>query len=40
MPLGVVGAGVGGWFGVSGLPQLEDHRFVVEIVTAHLGRVS
>lgn len=40
VPLRVVGAGVVGWFGVSGLPQLEDHRFVVEIVTEHLGRAS
>jgi uncharacterized protein (UPF0303 family) len=28
-------AGVVGWFGVSGLPQLEDHQFVVELLTTH-----
>ena len=36
VPLRVRGAGVVGWFGVSGLPQLEDHRLVVGILTAHL----
>lgn len=35
VPLRVHGAGVVGWFGVSGLPQLEDHQFVVEMLTAH-----
>ena len=38
VPLRVHGAGVVGWFGVSGLPQLADHRFVVEILTAHQQR--
>ena len=37
-PLRVQGAGVVGWFGVSGLPQLEDHRFVVDLLTAHQRR--
>jgi uncharacterized protein (UPF0303 family) len=32
VPLRVSGAGVVGWFGVSGLPQLDDHRFVVEVL--------
>ena len=36
VPLRVRGAGVVGWFGVSGLPQLDDHRFVVDVLTAHL----
>ena len=34
--LRVRGAGVVGWFGVPGLPQLDDHRFVVDVLTAHL----
>ena len=38
VPLRVRGAGVVGWFGVSGLPQLEDHQFVVEVLTRHLGQ--
>lgn len=37
-PLRVAGAGVVGWFGVSGLPQLEDHEFVVSVLSRHLGR--
>ncbi|MGV9212854.1 heme-degrading domain-containing protein [Micromonospora sp. RB23] len=32
LPLRVRGTGVVGWMGVSGLPQLDDHRFVVEIL--------
>ena len=36
VPLRVRGAGVVGWFGVSGLPQLEDHRFVVDQLVRHL----
>ncbi len=36
VPLRVTGTGTVGWLGVSGLPQLEDHRFVVEILRAHL----
>ncbi|MEU4336976.1 heme-degrading domain-containing protein [Micromonospora lupini] len=32
VPLRVRGTGVVGWMGVSGLPQLDDHRFVVEIL--------
>ncbi|MFC5924064.1 heme-degrading domain-containing protein [Micromonospora vulcania] len=32
VPLRVRGTGVVGWFGVSGLPQLDDHRFVVEML--------
>ena len=35
VPLRVHGAGVVGWFGVSGLPQLEDHRFVVDQLIRH-----
>ena len=34
VPLRVRGTGVVGWFGVSGLPQLEDHRFVVDMLRA------
>ena len=37
VPLRVSGAGVVGWFGVSGLPQVEDHRFVVEVMRAARG---
>jgi uncharacterized protein (UPF0303 family) len=36
VPLRVRGTGAIGWFGVSGLPQLEDHRFVVDILRQHL----
>ncbi|WP_410812712.1 heme-degrading domain-containing protein [Micromonospora sp. 067-2] len=32
VPLRVRGTGVVGWVGVSGLPQLDDHRFVVDIL--------
>ena len=35
-PLRVEGAGVVGTVVVSGLPQLEDHAFVVEMLEAHL----
>ncbi|MFE9689191.1 heme-degrading domain-containing protein [Micromonospora sp. NPDC005806] len=34
VPLRVRATGVVGWFGVSGLPQLEDHRFVVDVLRA------
>jgi uncharacterized protein (UPF0303 family) len=37
VPLRVRGAGVVGWMGVSGLPQLDDHRFVVRMLRGHLG---
>jgi uncharacterized protein (UPF0303 family) len=40
VPLRVRGAGVVGWFGVSGLPQVEDHRFVVETLRRHLERAQ
>ena len=36
VPLRVRGAGVVGWMGVSGLPQVDDHRFVIRILTEHL----
>lgn len=36
VPLRVAGAGVLGWMGVSGLPQLEDHRFVMQVLRQHL----
>jgi uncharacterized protein (UPF0303 family) len=36
VPLRVEGAGVVGWMGVSGLPQLDDHRFVVRMLREHL----
>ena len=36
VPLRVHAAGVVGWMGVSGLPQLDDHRFVVRILREHL----
>ncbi|MGQ5261437.1 heme-degrading domain-containing protein [Micromonospora sp. ZYX-F-536] len=32
VPLRVRGTGVVGWVGVSGLPQLDDHRFVVDVL--------
>ncbi|WP_422739751.1 heme-degrading domain-containing protein [Micromonospora sp. WMMD729] len=32
LPLRVRGTGVVGWMGVSGLPQVDDHRFVVDIL--------
>lgn len=37
VPLRVTGAGVVGWMGASGLPQVEDHRFVVRVLLEHLG---
>lgn len=36
VPLRVEGAGVVGWMGVSGLPQLQDHALVVRILREHL----
>lgn len=36
LPITVRGVGVVGAVGVSGLPQLEDHAFVVEQLRAHL----
>lgn len=36
VPLRVRSAGVVGWMGVSGLPQVEDHRFVVRVLREHL----
>lgn len=36
VPLRVRGAGVVGWMGVSGLPQVDDHRFVIRILTEYL----
>lgn len=35
-PLRVRDAGVVGWVGVSGLPQLNDHRFVVRMLRQHV----
>jgi uncharacterized protein (UPF0303 family) len=35
VPLRVRDAGIVGWFGVSGLPQLKDHQFVVNVLTRH-----
>lgn len=40
VPLRVAEAGVVGWMGVSGLPQLDDHRFVVRMLMAHLGATA
>ncbi|MFQ6171573.1 heme-degrading domain-containing protein [Oryzobacter sp. R7] len=40
VPLRVRSAGVVGWMGVSGLPQVEDHRFVVRMLREHLGLAS
>ncbi|MFG1653035.1 heme-degrading domain-containing protein [Micromonospora sp. NPDC049275] len=37
VPLRVRGTGVVGWMGVSGLPQLDDHRFVVDILRGTAG---
>lgn len=31
-PIRVAGVGVVGFFGVSGLPQVEDHAFIVEVL--------
>ena len=39
LPLRVRGAGVVGWFGVSGLPQLKDHQLVVDVLLRHLEQV-
>lgn len=36
VPLRVEGAGVVGWMGVSGLPQLDDHAFVMRILREHV----
>ena len=36
VPLRVEGVGVLGWMGVSGLPQLDDHRFVMETLRDYL----
>ncbi|MEZ5116036.1 MAG: heme-degrading domain-containing protein [Candidatus Nanopelagicales bacterium] len=36
-PLSVVGTGVVGFVGVSGLPQREDHAFLVEVLRDYLG---
>lgn len=36
VPLRVRDAGVVGWMGVSGLPQLDDHAFVVRILREYL----
>ena len=40
VPLRVTGAGVVGWMGVSGLPQVEDHRLVVRVLLEHLADVE
>ena len=40
VPLRVRAAGVVGWMGVSGLPQVEDHRFVLRVLREHLGRAT
>lgn len=40
VPIQVAGAGTIGWFGVSGLPQLEDHRLVVATLRAHLQQAT
>ena len=36
VPLTVRGTGAIGWLGVSGLPQLEDHRFVTGVLRSFL----
>lgn len=36
-PLAVAGTGVVGFVGVSGLPQREDHAFLVEVLRDYLG---
>lgn len=40
VPLRVRGAGVVGWIGVSGLPQLDDHLFVMKTLRDYLGGVG
>jgi uncharacterized protein (UPF0303 family) len=40
IPIQVRGTGTIGWFGVSGLPQVEDHRFVVATLRSHLQQAS
>ncbi|QKE82651.1 heme-degrading domain-containing protein [Arthrobacter sp. NEB 688] len=40
VPLRVRGAGVVGWMGVSGLPQLADHQFVMATLRDHLAAGS
>ena len=37
-PLHIIGTGVIGAITVSGVPQREDHGFVVEMICAHLGQ--
>ena len=39
-PLRTREAGVAGWMGVSGLPQRDDHAFVVRILREHLGSLA
>lgn len=36
-PIHIIGTGVVGCITVSGVPQREDHGFVVEMIAAHLG---
>ena len=40
VPLRVRSAGVVGWMGVSGLPQRDDHAFVIRILREHLASRS
>ena len=38
VPLRVRGAGVLGWMGASGLPELDDHQFVIKTLRDYLSR--
>ena len=40
VPLRVASAGVVGWMGVSGLPQRDDHAFVIRILREHLAAIG
>lgn len=39
-PLRVVGTGVVGWFGVSGLTQVEDHEFVAAVISTFMASAT
>jgi uncharacterized protein (UPF0303 family) len=39
-PIQVLGTGIVGFFGISGLPQVQDHQLIVECLTAALSAES